>query len=114
MQRIVNCDANQHGAYAHNNNRPDVMEQIFDSYEAYPGSCDEIWFCPDGRLNLEAAKKELETMLPMRKRCQELGIDYSVQIITLGHGGPLIHSTSSEVQSFPEDAYRVHPKASLT
>jgi len=88
---------------------PEVMDQIFDSFQAHPGACDEIWFCIDGLTDLPASEKELQRILPYRKRCEELGIQFSFQLgLTLGHGSQL-HKTRPEDRPFPEDAFRMNP-----
>ncbi|MBR5978539.1 MAG: hypothetical protein IK033_06030 [Verrucomicrobia bacterium] len=91
---------------------PEVMEQIFDSFQANPGACDEIWFCIDGLTDLPASEEDLRRILPYRKRCEELGIQFSFQLgLTLGHGVQL-HKARPEDRQFSEDAFRMNPDGS--
>lgn len=86
---------------------PDVMAEIFESFEKNPGSCDEIWFCGMNN-DVESAPGELKKLLPFRDRCRELGIQFSYQLpLTLGHGSPLIGVFGSF--NFDQEDFRMLP-----
>ena len=91
-----------YGSYG--NNRV-FTERAFAAQERHPGLIEEIWFggCDGFQPPEECARQVEETVLPVKARCEQLGIAFSYQQgCTLNHG-----PDDEEHPGYPDDCWVV-------
>jgi len=89
--------------------RPTELKEVFRLNAAHLGSADGYWFDVPMWNDLKATRKAFEAYLPMKRRCDELGLAFDVQVFTLGHGSPFAEPNNgpTSLHPFPEDAWMV-------
>ena len=91
--------------------RPDDMKEVLRINAARPGSADGYWFALPMWNNLPETRKAMEAYKPLHRRCDELGITFDVQVVTLGHGAVRAEKATAPhgLHPFPDDAWQVDP-----
>ena len=74
-----------------------LLEELLSAVEKYPDACDEVWFCMEFEtLSEEAHRRSAQAMARAAERMRALGVEVSIQGITVGHGDNFESGTENE------------------
>ena len=74
-----------------------LLEELLEAVAKYPDACDEVWFCMEFEtLSEEAHRQSARAMKRAAERMRGLGVEVSVQGITIGHGDDFESGTEND------------------
>ncbi len=65
-----------------------LTNNLTEAFKKYPSACDEVWFCITyTHFDLKKHRQEAEYMRNAAEKIRSLGIETSIQAVTIGHPG---------------------------